>query len=252
MSVKRIYSHCEYSATVPAPSPATFGLLGLLATRPWTGYQLTQQVRRSLRFVWPASEGHLYREQNHLVTLGWATVTEEPVGRRTRKLYEITEQGRDALAHWLTTEPEEPHLQIEGVLRAFYCDRGSAEDLANTADVTAAAARAMVAELSSIAEEYLQPSGPMEMLERGEGLQHEERQEFNGREVHPERLPAVALAMDVTSELLTVVDRYFSEVADRAASWPATSGPALAAEARERLERTLARSNHGATDRAAL
>ena len=39
-----------------------------------TGYELTQQVRRSLRFVWPSSEGHLYREQKRLLELGWATV----------------------------------------------------------------------------------------------------------------------------------------------------------------------------------
>jgi len=227
---------------VATTSPATFGLLGLLATRSWTGYELTQQVRRSLRFVWPVSEGHLYREQKHLVALGWATVAEEPAGRRTRKRYEITDAGRTALAQWLTTEPEEPHLQIEGVLRAFYSDRGTPADLVAATAATAAAARAMLAELGGIADEYLAAGGPMEMLERGAGLDADHRLEFQGREVHPERLPAVALALDVTSELLAVVERYFAEIAERAESWPTTSGPTLAVEARERLDRTRTRA----------
>ena len=74
-------------------SPATYGLLGLLATRSWTGYELTAQVRRSLAFVWPTSEGHLYREQKVLVARGWAAVVDEPAGRRSRKRYTITDAG---------------------------------------------------------------------------------------------------------------------------------------------------------------
>ena len=58
-------------------STTTYGLLGLLAVRSWTGYELTQQMRRSLRFVWSSSEGHLYREQTGLVELGWAAVEDE-------------------------------------------------------------------------------------------------------------------------------------------------------------------------------
>src|SRR5680860_344461 len=96
-------------------TPTTYGLLGMLAVRSWTGYELTQQVRRSLRFVWPTSEGHLYREQKRLVDLGWATVEEEPAGQRSRKRYSITADGRDALEQWLATDPEEPHFQVEGL-----------------------------------------------------------------------------------------------------------------------------------------
>ena len=93
-------------------SATTYGLLGMLAVRSWTGYELTQQIRRSLRFVWPSSEGHLYREQKRLVDLGWATVEDEPTGQRSRKRYSITQEGRAALESWLATEPEEPHFQV--------------------------------------------------------------------------------------------------------------------------------------------
>ncbi len=91
-------------------SPVTYGLLGMLAVRSWTGYELTSQVRRSLRFTWSSSEGHLYREQKRLVALGWATVEAESAGARPRKRYSITPAGEEALQDWLRTEPQEPHF----------------------------------------------------------------------------------------------------------------------------------------------
>ncbi len=79
------------------------------------------------------------------------------------------------------------------------------------------------------------------MLERGVGLTDADRMQFRGREVHPERLPAVALALNVTSELLAVVEDRFADIAEDATSWSATSGPTLAAEVRKRLEGTRTR-----------
>jgi PadR family transcriptional regulator AphA len=199
-------------------SPATFGLLGLLAARSATGYELTTQVRRSLRFVWPVSEAHLYREQRKLVTLGWATCVEEPAGRRTRKRYTITEAGRLALADWLESEPAEPQLHVEGLLRLFNADRSSPAALAASATATAEAARESVAALAGIAAEYLEPGGPLELLEQGEGGPGD-RRTFHDRQVLPERLPVVALTADLTSDLLDRIDRIFTELAAVARSW---------------------------------
>jgi DNA-binding PadR family transcriptional regulator len=203
----------------------------MLATRSWTGYELTQQVRRSLRFVWPTSEGHLYREQKRLVELGWARVEEEPAGRRTRQRYTITVAGRQALRAWHATEPEEPHLQVEGVLRAFYADSAGAADLAASMRSTAAAAQTMLAELRSYVEEYLAPGGPMEMLEGTEPTG-----EFRGRAMYPDRLHAVALAVDVTTRLLETVDGYFTGAAAEVDSWPGTTDASRTASTRARLE----------------
>ena len=211
-------------------TPTTYGLLGMLATRSWTGYELTRQVRRSLRFVWPTSEGHLYREQRRLVELGWATVTEEPAGKRSRKRYRITPVGRNALASWLTTEPDEPHFQVEGILRAFYADSGSTEDLVTALRSTAASAHAMLAEMLGFVDEYLEEGGPLAMLESGT------RGEFRGREMFPERLHVVALAIDATTRLLGELERFFTEAADDVAVWPSPSDAALTPATRARLE----------------
>lgn len=231
-----------------SPSPTAFGLLGMLATRSWTGYELTQQVRRSLRFVWPSSEGHLYREQQRLVRRGWATVEEEPAGRRTRKRYTITDAGRVALREWLATEPEEPHFQIEGILRTFYADQASPDEAVASMQATAQMARSMLAEMYGFVDEYLEEGGPLWMLEHGIGGPGQERIEFHGRPMFPERLHIVALAIDVTTQLLETIDRFFTDAASQVATWPDPTDPAITPHTRERLERIQARNHSVAVD----
>lgn len=223
-------------------SPATYGLLGLLAVRSWTGYELTRQVRRSLRFVWSVSDGHLYREQKRLVTLGWATVGEEPAGLRSRKRYTITPSGRAALQAWLETEPEEPHFQIEGVLRIFFGDMAGPDALMAAAERTARSTRAMLDEMYEFAAEYLEDGGPLSMLEAGVSGPGDARQEFHGRPMHVERLHAVALAIDVTTRMLETLEECSQRIADEVAHWPSTSDPALTPATRRRLESIATRA----------
>ena len=218
-------------------SPATYGLLGMLAVRSWTGYELTRQVHRSLRFIWPTSEGHLYREQKRLVTLGWAVVEQERTGRRARNRYSITPAGREALARWLATPPEEPHLQIEGVLRVFYANLGGPADLHRSMTTTAEQAGSMLATLRGFVREYLAEDGPMDLLEQGIGGAGD-RRAFEGRTMFPERLPSVALTLDITTRLLEQVEGFFDA---EAATVQEGRLPEPAAT-RRRLEAILARA----------
>jgi DNA-binding PadR family transcriptional regulator len=212
-------------------SPTTYGLLGMLAVRPWTGYELTQQIRRSLRFIWPSSEGHLYREQKRLVDLGWATVEDEAAGRRSRKRYSITPDGRAALERWLSTEPEEPHFQVEGILRTFFGNHGSTDDLLAAMRSTADSTRSMLDEMLGFVDEYLEDGGPLTMLERGV-----ERGEFHGRPMFPERLHAVALTIDITTRLLETLDRFFVDAADEVEGWTSPDDASITPSTRARLE----------------
>lgn len=221
-------------------SPATYALLGLLATRSWTGYELTQQVSRSTRYAWPTSDSHLYREQQRLVDLGWATVEREQAGRRTRKRYAITDGGRHALAGWLATSPQEPQFHVEGILRAFYADRGEVSDLVASLRATAEMARAMRGELVGFATEYLADGGPMQMLEDGVGGPGD-RREFHGRPMYPERLHVVALAIEALTDLHATVDDFCTTAADDVADWPSPTDPALAASTRARLQTIIDR-----------
>ena len=106
-----------------------YAVLALLDLKPWTGYELTHQAQRSLRYAWPKSERLLYSEPKKLVELGYATVHQEEQSNRTRNVYTITEQGRQALKVWTTTRTQPPRLEIEALLRLLFADQGSTEDV---------------------------------------------------------------------------------------------------------------------------
>lgn len=218
------------------PTPTTFGLLGMLAVRSWTGYELTHQLRRSLRFVWPSSEGHLYREQKRLVDLGWATVDVEEAGGRTRNRYTITQAGEAALREWLATEPIEPRFEIEGILRIFYADQGTSQDLISSLRATESSAAEMLNEMLGFVNEYLDEGGPLWMLENGVGGPGQDRLEYHGRVQYPERLHVIARVIDITTQLLANLVEFAQTTAAEVADWPTTTDPTLTASTRQVLE----------------
>ena len=119
------------ASAAPSLPTTAYAILGLLALREWSAYELTQQLRRSLDWCWPTAESVWYGEPKRLVRLGLATARREQsaTGRRARTVYAITGQGRQVLAAWLASEPDPPRLQIETMLRLLYADQGSKQDL---------------------------------------------------------------------------------------------------------------------------
>jgi PadR family transcriptional regulator, regulatory protein AphA len=130
-------------------------LLGLLSIRSWTAYELTQQMRRAVRWAWPRSEANLYNEIKRLVPPGLAEAIDEDVGSRSRTRYEITDEGRAAVAAWLSTLPSSgPQVQSEALLRVFLADQGTIEDLRRTVAETRAQALDTMHEAIPILEQY--------------------------------------------------------------------------------------------------
>jgi DNA-binding PadR family transcriptional regulator len=113
---------------------SSYAVLALLDLRPWTGYELTQQAQRSLRYAWPKSERLLYSEPKKLVALGLATRYQETSGSRSRNVYEITSEGREALQEWTSSRTQAPRIEIEALLRLLFADHGSTEDLSRALD----------------------------------------------------------------------------------------------------------------------
>ncbi|MFV1991520.1 MAG: PadR family transcriptional regulator, partial [Acidimicrobiales bacterium] len=116
---------------------SSYAVLGLLGIQPWTGYELTQQATRSLRFAWPKSERLLYSEPKKLVEHGLATAHAEAIGQRSRTVYTITDEGRSALTEWLTTSPQPPVLEAEALLRLLFAEHGTTDDLIAALEVMA-------------------------------------------------------------------------------------------------------------------
>ena len=112
----------EYSQEVAASRPDTdvpttsYAVLGMLAIRPWSAYELNKQLRRSLAYCWPKTQSVLYDEPKRLAALGWARPRREPAGRRTRTVYEITPAGRQA-QHRLDLETRRGRAQPSAASR---------------------------------------------------------------------------------------------------------------------------------------
>jgi DNA-binding PadR family transcriptional regulator len=129
-----------------------YALLGLLALRPWTTYELAQQVRRSLNWFWPRAERKLYDEPKRLVAAGYARAREEFTGKRKRTVYEITDAGRAALRGWLREPSAPPSTENEAMVKVFFADGGDLDSLGATLAGMEDGARARLAELRSMAE----------------------------------------------------------------------------------------------------
>jgi PadR family transcriptional regulator AphA len=112
----------------------SYALLGLLATRTegWSAYELAQQMGRSLHYVWPRAERNLYDDVKVLAERGLARAKNEPTGRRPRTVYAITAQGRRALREWLSRPSAPLSLESEALVRVFFAEQGTLDDLRRT------------------------------------------------------------------------------------------------------------------------
>lgn len=136
-------------------STSSHALLGLLALRPWTAYELTRQVRRALRWAWPRSEATIYSEIRRLDEEGLARATEELASGRTRTSYRITASGRRAVRRWLAEdEPAPPQVQMEQLLRVFLADLGDKADLERSLARTRQQVIDLLAEAHPIIQDY--------------------------------------------------------------------------------------------------
>jgi DNA-binding PadR family transcriptional regulator len=140
----------------------SYAVLGLLAIRPWSTYELTQQMDRSLGRIWPRATSKLYEEPKKLVALGFARSRVERVGERPRTVYSVTAKGRRAMAAWLREPPSGPVLEAEPLLRMFFADNGTRDD----ALAALAATRAWAGERNelnrAVGRVYLAGAGPFQ------------------------------------------------------------------------------------------
>ena len=202
----------------PSLSTTSYAILGMLAVQPWTAYELTQQMRRSLRHCWPKAESVLYDEPKRLVRLGLATARHEPAGRRTRAVYAITEQGRGALRAWLATQPGPPRFELETMLRLVYADQGSKEDLLAAVQAARSWATARWADGQQQARGYLADGGPF-----------------------PGRLHIIALFARFYADLFELIIAWANLAEAEIQAWPRTNDLGLTKQARGLLEEMATR-----------
>lgn len=199
------------------PTTTSYALLGLLALREWTAYELTQQMTRSLGYVWPRAQSGLYAELPSLVERGLATSRVERVGRRTRTCYAITAAGRAALVGWLSGSPAPSTFESEAALQLVFSDQVGAAQALEAVTAIERDARDRNHELLAVFAEYAQ--GP-------------------GRGPFGERAHVTALAARLYHEHYAAMQRWAAWARTEIASWPSTDaraahrGAAIASETR--------------------
>jgi DNA-binding PadR family transcriptional regulator len=116
------------STELPRLTTTTYGVLGLLAVRPHSTYELAKAMGRSVGRVWPRAQSKLFEEPKKLVRHGYAMARDDFVGRRPRTVYTITRSGRRALATWLADPGDGPVLEFEGLVKLVFADHGTRDD----------------------------------------------------------------------------------------------------------------------------
>src|ERR1041384_7778656 len=79
-------------------STVTPVILGLLSSRPRSGYEIKTVVDRSTRFFWAASYGQIYPELRRLESEGLIEGEDAPNGDRPRRVYRLTGSARAGVA----------------------------------------------------------------------------------------------------------------------------------------------------------
>jgi len=97
-------------------------ILGLLSFGPRSGYEIKATVDRSTRFFWAASYGQIYPELSRLEREGLVESEDASNGARRRRVYSLTDAGREALADWLLGRTVTIELRDESLLRLFFAD----------------------------------------------------------------------------------------------------------------------------------
>ena len=104
-------------------------ILGMLRTRPHTGYEIKAIVDHSTRFFWAASYGQIYPELKRLAERGLVEGSDESQGERPRTVYSITERGREALSAWIASGEQVHELRDEALLKLFFSGHASHAEL---------------------------------------------------------------------------------------------------------------------------
>ena len=97
-------------------------VLGLLQFGPMSGYDIKSNVDHSTRFFWAASYGQIYPELRKLEHEGLVRGEDASNGGRGRRVYELTDAGREALTNWLHGATTTIEYRDESLLRLFFAD----------------------------------------------------------------------------------------------------------------------------------
>jgi DNA-binding PadR family transcriptional regulator len=106
-----------------------FAILGLLFDKPRSGYEMRQFMLESTDHFWQESDASMYPMLKLLEQEGLITGKSEFVGKRERKLFEITQSGKDEFLAWMAKPAEKENRRSEFLLKIFLGATVSKEEI---------------------------------------------------------------------------------------------------------------------------
>ncbi len=129
-------------------------ILGFLTYMPSTGYELKASFDSSVRHFWPADQAQIYRTLTELTKESLATVETVPQeDRPNKKIYHITEAGREELRRWLASPlPPQDHRSAE-LIQVFFAGQLSDDEATALFERAAQQCRAVLAIYNQIPQQ---------------------------------------------------------------------------------------------------
>lgn len=108
------------SKAVPLRNGLREAILGLLAIRPMSGYDVTRSYQRALQQIWYAPLGQVYPTLRRMEKEGLLRFAVEiQKDRPNRKVYRLTAAGRRLLVDWLSEPAALPSMHHEFIHKLF-------------------------------------------------------------------------------------------------------------------------------------
>jgi PadR family transcriptional regulator, regulatory protein AphA len=143
-----------------ADRPLEHAVLGFLNYGPMSGYDLKKVFDASVRHFWPADQSQIYRALGRLAEEGWAEMEViEQEDRPDRKVYHLTERGRQELSRWLAAPVEVKQARSAPLVQVFFSGQMSDAEALSIFEQAAANARALLERFGQVSrrvEDYSQ------------------------------------------------------------------------------------------------
>lgn len=152
---------------VSQPLTTEYALLGFLRQRPMHGYEIHQQLSdpTGLGRVWRLKQSRLYALLGKLEDKDYVTTTLEPQsGRPPRKVFELTDSGREAFLSWVQSPVQHGRrFRLDFLAKLYFSRREGAAVTQTLIDQQRAACHVWLAEQQADAQE-LQVDHPYDWL----------------------------------------------------------------------------------------
>ncbi len=112
-----------------------FALMGFLDIYPMSGYDLVKAFDYAALYLWHATHTQVYGTLKQLEKDGWIKgEVKYQLGNPNKRIFSVTQKGKDEFSKWLREEPESPGLKHAFMIKFTYSKDLSDKELLRQLD----------------------------------------------------------------------------------------------------------------------